>query len=112
MKVLLDLLAPPALLFFAWSGAKYWPSRDSSGDQGFAFLLSALAGTAAGFRIAWSAFRWGRRRKGRDPERRPLAPDEVVVPMLRFMGCSVGSTICAGVGFACWLLATAFFRSI
>ena len=112
MKLLFDFLAPPALLFFAWSGARYWPSGPLSADGVAAFLASMLLGTLAGCRLAWSAFRWGRRRRGRDPERPPSNPDDVVRPMLRFIGCSVGSLICTAAGFACWALATAFIRGL
>ncbi len=109
MKLLFDLLAPPALLFFAWSGARSWPS---SHEHVSAFLGSALLGTLAGFRLAWSAFRWGRRRKGRDPEPAPAAPDDIVKPMLRFIGCSFGAVVCGIAGFICWALAATFFHSL
>jgi hypothetical protein len=112
VRRLFDLLAPPALLLFAWAGARYWPSGPLSVDGVASFLTSALLGTLAGFRLAWSAFRWGRWRRGRDPEPPPPNPDDVVRPMLRFIGCSVGSMICAAVGFAFWALATAFIRGL
>lgn len=108
--LLLDVLAPVVLGLSAWAAARSWPGQGR--DEAFAFLFWALLGWAAGFRVAWAAFRWGRRRRGRDPQPRPPEPDDVVRPFLRFIGCSVGSLLSAGLGFVLWALAVAFLRSL
>jgi hypothetical protein len=68
------------------------------------FLLSAVVGVAAGWRVAHAAFRWGRRRRrgGEEPE-----PAEGPA---RVIGGFIGFWIKLILGFLLWALLLQFFR--
>jgi hypothetical protein len=70
------------------------------------FLLSAVVGVAAGWRVAHAAFRWGRRRRrgGEEPE-----PAEGPA---RVIGGFIGFWIKLVLGFLLWALLLQFFRGV
>ena len=74
------------------------------GAAGLVFLTAFLIGTAAGYRVAAAAFRWGRRRQGRDPE-----PSRGAARML---GGFIGFWLKLLVGFAFWALLLQFFQRV
>ena len=67
------------------------------------FLLAAVLGVAAGWRVAHAAFRWGRRRRrGEEPP-----PAEGAA---RVIGGFIGFWIKLIFGFILWALLLQFFR--
>lgn len=73
-----------------------------SRSRSLLFLASAALGTYAGFRVAGGAFRWGRRRRGQDPE-----PGQGSAAALgRFLGFWVKLLL----GFVVWALLVQFFK--
>lgn len=103
LRRVLDFLALVVLVLAGWIGEEHPPSR--GGGNAFIFLGAFAAGTAAGYRLASAAFRWGRRRRGQDPERGPSSP-------ARFLAAFVGFWIKLLIGFTFWALVVQFFQRI
>jgi hypothetical protein len=103
VRRVLDLLALVALVLAGWIGEEHPPSR--GGGDALLFLGACAAGTAAGYRLASAAFRWGRRRRGQDPEPGPPSP-------ARFLAKFVGFWVKLLIGFTFWALVLQFFKRI
>ena len=98
----LDALSLLLLVLAGWLAEEHPPSR--GGSDAFLFLAAFVVGTASGYRVASTAFRRGRRRRGQDPE----PGRSGAAAMARFVGFWVKLAI----GFVLWALLYAFFRRI
>lgn len=99
----LDALALAVLVLAGWIGEEHPSSR--GGTDALLFLAAFVAGTAAGYRLASAAFRWGRRRRGQDPVPGPRSP-------ARLLAGFVGFWIKLLIGFTFWALVLQFFRRL